>query len=85
MYQLTQCPTCPRKYYIDVAQIARGLIRFACPECDALATFADEQQTDPNLSPGTRDVWTAISAVALVAGLFVFAHYADQVIDQLTA
>jgi predicted RNA-binding Zn-ribbon protein involved in translation (DUF1610 family) len=85
MNQLAQCSSCPTVYYVDVEQIARGLSRFACPVCGNLTDFTDKQRSDPNASQGTKDVWAIISAIGVVAGLVVFAHVADRVIDQMTA
>jgi hypothetical protein len=85
MNQLAQCSCCPTMYYVDLAQIARGLSRFACPVCGEVADYAEEQQADPTISQATRNAWGAIGAVAVVAGLFMFAHLADRVLDELTA
>jgi hypothetical protein len=80
MEYLAQCRSCGTIHYVDLAQVVRGLSEFACPSCIALADYADAQRAKPELSQGTKDVWAAISAVAVVAGFCLFIKAVDHVL-----
>jgi hypothetical protein len=55
------------------------------PVLRQVTDFADAQLAKPNITPEASSFWAMVSAVGIVAGLFVAANLADRSLSRLTA
>jgi hypothetical protein len=85
MNQIRQCCHCQSHYHVDLNEVARGISRWACPFCGQVTDFADAQLAKPNITPEASSFWAMVSALGIVAGLFVAANLADRALNRLTA
>lgn len=83
--QNLQCANrcCPQIHGVDAFQLARQASRWACPACGVITDYAEQQITQPNTSPDSKQFWTVVGIGATVVGLIMAAQIADRALQRM--